>query len=213
MRKKWPLKSAFSLVCFCAVVWAAPATAEEPAASEDVLMAPVPSTDLDALDLPDETPATVTTPNESPATDPDSQDESNSARKVVPFVLLESGINGGTRQDEPQAFLIQTPADWGVFWKMHAAAPRSVQTTAGINYQTQSVLAVVDSDQPNSGYSLRLDRIEQQKDELWVYATREQPGPDCLNLGSIAQPFLLATIHRTTLKPKLILSTHVYRCE
>lgn len=138
-------------------------------------------------------------------------DDDNS--NIVAFEIIDNGSMSGAKQDKPVLHPINDQDSWQDFWNKHiTVVPKPA--APGVDFDTKTVIAVVDSDQPNSGYYLRLERIERQGDELWVYATREQPGADCLNLGMVAQPFVIASIDKVpdASKIKLIFNTSMYDC-
>ncbi len=130
---------------------------------------------------------------------------------VIPFEIIESGMQSGFHPDAPALTLIQDDVAWQAFWKTHKTIT-PIPAAPAVNFSNQMLIAVVDSDQPNSAYSLHLDRVEQHGSELWVYVTREQPATGCLNLGMVSQPFVLATLPKTAGIPKLVFSTHMYDC-
>lgn len=129
----------------------------------------------------------------------------------LPFQVIEQGSLSGAQQDKPVLFVIQDQAAWEDFWSKHQTiTPKTKPKPMDFNHN--QILAIVDSDQPNSGYRLRLERIEQHDGELWVYVTREQPAPKCLNLGRVAQPFVIATTPQFAGEAKLIFNTKNYDC-
>jgi len=130
---------------------------------------------------------------------------------LVPFDIIESGSLSGAQQDKPVLYKLDSQTTWEDFWSKHITITPKSKAKA-IDFTRKQVIAVVDSDQPNSGYKLHLDRIEQKNAELLVYVTREQPNPECINMGMVAQPFVIVTVKRFAGPAKLIFNTKNYGC-
>ncbi len=164
--------------------------------------APIENTIINNEDSPVSIDAPVATPTPAPnATD----------SNLIEFNIIDNGTVSGAKQDTAMLHTFTDQENWEIFWKKHMAVVPAPAAPA-VDFQDQQVFAIVDSDQPNSGYYIRLERIEKQNNELWVYATREQPGTGCMSLGMIAQPYVIVTIDKTDLPAKLLLSTHTYDC-
>lgn len=124
----------------------------------------------------------------------------------LPYEKLDSGTQSGAVESKPQLHVIQDQSAWETFWAKHQTiTPKTAPKP--VDFKHKEILAVVDSDQPNSGYKLILDRIEKQQGELWVYVTREQPAPQCVNLGMVSQPFVFVLVDRFEGKTKLVFNT------
>lgn len=130
---------------------------------------------------------------------------------VVPFTIIDNGVQSGIHPDTQQLVVIHNADDWQAFWAKHNTVSPPPPLPK-VDFTKNMVITLIDTDQPNSGYALSLDKIEQHGHELWVYATRDQPAPTCMNLGMVAQPFVFVTLPKTTGKPKLIFSTQMYDC-
>jgi hypothetical protein len=129
----------------------------------------------------------------------------------ISYEILESGVNSGAVQDKPMLHEIRDEKTWEAFWAKHLTlTPKSKPKF--VDFSRKQVIAVVDSDQPNSGYHLRLDHMEEHHGELLVYVTREQPAPECLNLGMVAQPYVIVTTNRFPGPAKLIFNTRTHGC-
>lgn len=131
--------------------------------------------------------------------------------KLIPFEIIESGGFSGIQNDKPEIYSIKDPANWDAFWSQHNTITPGPKTQS-IDFEHKQVIAVVDIDQPNSGYTLHINRIEKHNDELWVHVTREQPGTSCLNLGVVSQPFVVVMLDRVDGAVKLVLNTKSYGC-
>ncbi len=137
--------------------------------------------------------------------------EPEPASNLITFNIIDNGTMSGAKQDKAMLHTFTNEQNWVTFWKKHMTVVPSPPAPA-VDFEKQQVFAIIDSDQPNSGYYIRIERIENQNGELWVYATREQPGANCMSLGMIAQPYVIITIDKTDLPAKLLLSTHTYGC-
>jgi hypothetical protein len=122
---------------------------------------------------------------------------------TLPYEILDSGTLNGAPQNKPMLQVLRDQKALDTF------SPHSTQS---IDFSKKTVIAIVDSDQPNSGYRLILDRIEQHNGELWVYVIREQPDPSCLNLGKVAQPFVMITVNQFKGPAKLVFNTRMVAC-
>lgn len=130
---------------------------------------------------------------------------------LVPFEILDNGTISGAQQDKTTLEKFDDKESWQAFWSKHmTVVPQP--PAPDVDFETKSLIAIVDSDQPNSGYYLELSRIEQSNNELWVYVIRKQPSTQCMNLGMVAQPFVFATIAKSPLNAKLMFSTQFYDC-
>lgn len=130
---------------------------------------------------------------------------------IIPFNIIDNGAQSGIHPETQTISLIQDAAAWAAFWAKHntiSPPPASPK----IDFSKDMVVTVIDSDQPNSGYYLSLDKVEKHDEELWVYVTREQPAPACMNLGMVAQPFVFATLPKMPATAKLVFTTHMYDC-
>lgn len=137
--------------------------------------------------------------------------EEETGSNLVEFNIIDNGTISGAKQDTAMLHVFDETTSWDAFWKKHMTVVPA-PAAPPVDFETQQVLAIIDSDQPNSGYYIRLERIETQNGELWVYATREQPGANCMSLGMVAQPYVIVTIGKTNLPAKLLLSTRTYEC-
>jgi hypothetical protein len=130
---------------------------------------------------------------------------------IVPFNIIDNGAQSGIHPETQTINIIQDNTAWNAFWAKHNTISPP-PTSPNIDFSKDMVITVIDSDQPNSGYYLSLDKVEKHDDELWVYVTREQPAPACMNLGMVGQPFVFATVPKMPLQAKLIFTTHMYEC-
>lgn len=130
---------------------------------------------------------------------------------IIPFTIIDNGAQSGMHPQTQTLTVLQDEATWTAFWAKHnTISPPPVSPS--IDFSKDMVVAVVDTDQPNSGYYISLDKIEKRGEELWVYVTRAQPAPACMNLGMVAQPFVFATLPKMTIPAKLLFSTQMYDC-
>lgn len=174
-----------------------------PETNKEPIPAPVESTVI-TTDPEGTVGAEVSAP--TPASTAETQDTN-----LVEFNIIDNGTISGAKQDTAMLHIFTDNESWQTFWKKHMTVVPAPPAPA-VDFEDQQVLAIIDSDQPNSGYYISLERIEIQNGELWVYATREQPGPGCMSLGMVAQPYVIVTIDKSDLPAKLLLSTRTYDC-
>lgn len=130
---------------------------------------------------------------------------------IIPFTIIDNGAQSGMHPDTQTITLIQDDAAWQAFWAKHSTiSPPPPSPT--VDFSKNMIVTVIDTDQPNSGYYLSLDKIEQHGKELWVYVTRAQPAPACMNLGMVAQPFVFVTLPKMDVSTKLVFTTQMYDC-
>lgn len=130
---------------------------------------------------------------------------------LLPFDIMNNGKISGIAVDSPTLFVFNDAPTFNSFWERHATMTPTPETPK-LDFKTHTLVAIVDSDQPNGGYYLSFDKIERVGEELWIYVTRQQPGTECVNMGMIAQPYVMVSVEKTTLKPKLVFQTNQYPC-
>lgn len=130
---------------------------------------------------------------------------------LIPFHIIDNGKISGIAVEKAALFTFNDEPTFHEFWARHHTVSPIPQPPA-VDFNTETVFAVLDSDQPNGGYYLRFDKIEQINNELWVYVTREQPATECMNMGMIAQPYVMVTLPKTNIKSKLVFKTSYYAC-
>jgi hypothetical protein len=137
--------------------------------------------------------------------------ESEQQQALIPFNILSNGKISGVSVEKPTLFVLDDEDNFKEFWARHATVNPAPEVPA-VDFKTQTLFAIIDSDQPNGGYYLSFDKIERVGDELWLYVTREQPSTECVNMGMIAQPYVMVAVDKTTIKAKLIFQTKHYPC-
>lgn len=130
---------------------------------------------------------------------------------IIPFTIIDNGSQSGMHPEVQTLTVIQDDAAWKAFWAKHNTISPP-PTAPKVDFSKDMLIAIVDTDQPNSGYYLSLDKMEKHGEELWVYTTRAQPAPACMNLGMVAQPFVFATLPKMPVTAKLVFSTQMYDC-
>lgn len=130
---------------------------------------------------------------------------------LIPFDIINNGKISGVSVDKTTLFVFNDETTFKAFWARHATITPAPEIPT-VDFKTHTLLAIVDSDQPNGGYYLSFDKIERVGEELWIYVTRQQPQTECVNMGMIAQPYVMVSIEKTSIRPKLIFQTKQYPC-
>jgi hypothetical protein len=132
---------------------------------------------------------------------------------TLDFVVITEGATSGVQTDMTSIYRLDTQEAWHKFWLEHSQNIQPSEAAPTINFEKDMVVAIVDADQPSSGYQLTIDQLQAVDDKLYVFATRTQPGAGCVSLGMISQPFVIIQLPKADLIPELRLSTKTVPCE
>ena len=144
-------------------------------------------------------------------------DETNQATEPPPpatlnFVMIKEGNTSGVKTDMTSIYKLDTPDSWQGFWHEHHQNIQPEEPPPSIDFNNEMVIAIVDTDQPSSGYKLTIDQLQAVDNTLYVFATRTQPGAGCVSLGMISQPFVILKVPKSELIPQLRLTTSTVAC-
>ncbi len=145
-------------------------------------------------------------------------DESNQDAKTpaaptpLNFVMVSEGSTSGIKADMTSVYKLDTPDSWQKFWHEHHQNMEPQAPAPTIDFNKDMVIAIVDTDQPSSGYQLSIDQLQAVDQNLYVFATRTQPGAGCVSLGMISQPFVILQVPKSDLIPQLRLTTKTVAC-
>lgn len=129
------------------------------------------------------------------------------------FVVITTGPTSAVVADMTTVYKLDTQQSWDDFWAQHSKNIQPVENAPVIDFTKNMVIAIVDTDQPSSGYELNIDQLQAVDNKLYVFATRKQPGPGCVNLGMISQPFVMIQVPKSDLIPELRLTTQTVPCQ
>ncbi|MGA2655491.1 MAG: protease complex subunit PrcB family protein [Gammaproteobacteria bacterium] len=131
----------------------------------------------------------------------------------VNFVVITTGINSGIQSEMTSIYKLDTQQSFDEFWAQHNKDLQPPTEKPAIDFNKEMVVAVVDANQPSSGYLIGIDQLQEVDGKLYIFATRKQPGAGCVNLGVISQPFTLIKLPKLDLVPELRLSTQTVDCQ
>ena len=131
----------------------------------------------------------------------------------INFVVITTGATSGIKADMTSIYKLDTQQSWDEFWAQHSNNIQPAEAAPVIDFNKDMVVAIVDTDQPSSGYELTVEQLQAVDDKLYIFATRKQPGAGCVNLGMISQPFVIIQVPQSDLIPELRLTTHTVACE
>ncbi len=133
--------------------------------------------------------------------------------KTMDFVVITTGPTSAIKADMTSIYKLDTQKSWDDFWAQHSINIQPPESAPVIDFTKNMVIAVVDTDQPSSGYELTIDQLQIVDDKLYIFATRKQPGAGCVSLGMISQPFVMIQVPQSALIPELRLTTQTVPCE
>ncbi len=128
------------------------------------------------------------------------------------FVVITTGSTSAIKTDMTSIYKLDTQQTFEEFWAQHSQNIQPPEPAPAIDFDKDMVIAIVDADQPSSGYELTIDRLQAVDDKLYIFATRKQPGAGCVNLGMISQPFVVIQLPQSPLIPELRLETKTVAC-
>lgn len=131
----------------------------------------------------------------------------------INFVVITTGSTTGIKTDMTTIYKLDTEQAFAAFWAEHSRNLQPAQTAPVVDFNKDMIIALVDTDQPSSGYELAVDKLEAVDNKLYLFATRKQPGAGCVNLGMISQPFVMVQVPKSELVPELRLSTETIACQ
>lgn len=131
----------------------------------------------------------------------------------VNFVVVTTGLNSGIQSSMTSIYKLDTQKSFDEFWTQHSKDLQPPTAAPTIDFNKNMVVAVIDADQPSSGYQIAVERLQVVDDKLYIFAIRKQPGAGCVNLGMISQPFILIEVPKSDLIPELRLNTKTVDCQ
>lgn len=131
----------------------------------------------------------------------------------VNFVMIQEGNTSGIKADMTSIYKLDTAESFQVFWAEHSKNIQPPIAAPAIDFTKNMIIAIVDTDQPSSGYGLTVDKLQVVDDKLYIFAIRKQPGAGCVNLGMISQPFVMVEVPQSDLIPELRLTTETVACQ
>jgi hypothetical protein len=129
------------------------------------------------------------------------------------FAVITEGNTSGIQESVTSIYKLDTSESLQHFWQTHYQNTDPKPPMPAIDFDKSMIIAIVDTDQPSSGYQLTIERLQAVDDRLYIFAERTQPGPGCVSLGMISQPYVIIQTPKLDLIPELRLSTNTIPCE
>ena len=114
--------------------------------------------------------------------------------------------------DAPKLFKIESQEQWQEFWVRHTSNVMPVPPLPPVDFDQDMIVAIVDRFQPNGGYALEITDVLQIDDGLTVFATRKEPGPDCITPAVITHPVHIIRLASSDLQPVPEITTEKFSC-
>jgi len=117
-------------------------------------------------------------------------------------------------QNGEHEILITNQEDFSTLWQqMHQGMGNGEEIVPEIDFERYMVVGVVMGEMPSSGYSIRIDDIEQQEEHLNVNVLRTEPGPTCINLTVMTYPHHIIKVPATEQPFNFSYTTIVEECD
>jgi hypothetical protein len=107
----------------------------------------------------------------------------------VAFKMLAAGEQGLEKRREA---VVHTAAEWTTLWKeLGSGGP-----PPPVDFARSTILGVFLGTRPTVGYSVKIDTIERQGDEIVVTYRERAPAPTDMVAQMLTAPYLLVTIDK-----------------
>lgn len=93
---------------------------------------------------------------------------------------------------DPALRVIQYPEDYDEAWRAGFTNVGGLQQPP-VNFDAEMVILLTTGTRPRSGYQIKVDSVVAGED-LAIYVTESQPGPNCRTLNRIGSPAQIVTI-------------------
>lgn len=117
---------------------------------------------------------------------------------------FSSGIN------EERLITLRNQREWEGQWYRITSRHGNPPGPPLVEFTTHMVLLAAMGARPSGGYSVSIDRVSEQPDELQAFVTFTSPGPRCGNTAAITHPADIALVRRSD-KPVRFLVNRVVR--
>lgn len=127
----------------------------------------------------------------------------NTSMQIISFTVIKSGLTDmKVNSQSLKSYVFSTPSGWETFWKQHNRQI-PVSPAPKVDFNTNLIIFVIDKDQPSSGYELTVDKIGTVDANLYIYVTQTQPGPNCMTLSEMTQPYAIIQLNNKLIKDKV----------
>jgi hypothetical protein len=116
--------------------------------------------------------------------------------------------------DSGVQLVIQNEQEFSTLWEQLHGNRDSAPAPPSVDFDQQTVIAVVMESQPTGGYSVSVDEalLNETGDEAQIRYTETAPGDDCGVTMAFTSPYVLATIDATVDDASFTSSSEVRSC-
>lgn len=111
-------------------------------------------------------------------------------------------------QTEQQFEVITGQSQFRHFWGRFDQGP-----APSLDFTWESVIAVFMGERPTGGYSIHVDSVMHQDDELLVEVVLQAPGPECMTTQAFTQPYEVVSVPVGPLRASFRTRQVVISCE
>ncbi|QXE84911.1 protease complex subunit PrcB family protein [Geomonas nitrogeniifigens] len=128
------------------------------------------------------------------------------------FSTVQKGEVTPAIDNAAQVIIAGNDADWATFWNLLHTKYASIPGLPVVDFNENSIVAVVDAPRPTGGYSIAIDSVQPTSSGIIVKATQTSPGRGCIVTLSLTQPFHIITVPAFSGAATLELSQVVTTC-
>ncbi|MEJ7609352.1 MAG: protease complex subunit PrcB family protein [Bryobacteraceae bacterium] len=121
----------------------------------------------------------------------------------INFTSVDKGENSSSCWREE--VLVRDGHRWKELWDRHTADEEPARPAPSLDFASEMVVAVFAGEKPTSGYSIEVNAVESNNDELVVSVSERKPGASAMDV--VTCPFHIVRINRTEAKQLAIRRT------
>lgn len=125
---------------------------------------------------------------------PAAEAEPEPARETIPFREIASGAFSGIQ--EPRTVAVTNLAQWRALWEQHSARKTPANPPPEIDFEKETVLFLAMGRRNTGGYSIRVEEIVRQGNEIVVRARTKSPPPGGFTIQALTAPFQIVAMDR-----------------
>ena len=122
--------------------------------------------------------------------------EEDSEEDLIDFESIESGSYPVRRVDETEILFIDDPEDYNESF-------RGIPEEAEVDFEENTVLAVVLGVRPTGGYSIEIEKIVEKEDKLVIKAIETRPGESCRVTMAQTYPYQVVSVEKMDEEPEM----------
>ena len=106
-----------------------------------------------------------------------------------PIELREIAKGGFSGINEPARLVITNETQWAKVWEKHSVRRTPVPPLPKVNFEEETVLFVGMGQRNTGGFSISIERVEEEKDQVLVSVQTKSPAPGGITLQALTAPF------------------------